>query len=569
MILNTISSEKREMNALPKRSNPDAVSVKAEGAVYTPAELARFIARRLLKAATLPEAGKIQVLDPAMGDGALLDALLGELDPKTRARCVVHGYDLDPQALSIGSQRLSENHPQAEHTFYTSDFLEVANGHRYDLVIANPPYVRTQVLGATQAQVLAEKYGLTGRVDLYYPFLLAIASVLAPTGSAGVITSNRFLTTKSGQEVRKSLLEKFRIRQVFDLGDTKLFDAAVLPAITIAQGTSSPASKPFFSSIYATTEQARQVATSPLEALEATDGEVVAVNGLHYRVRHGLLDNGGEDEGIWRIGTQAGDEWLSTVQSRTWNTFSSIGKIRVGVKSTADKVFIRADWNVTQGEPELLMPLLTRHCAQRYRALQPKNPKHRKRILYPHTTKNGKRAAVDLDQHPISKAYLESHREQLEGRKYVITAGRQWYEIWVPQDPSAWKYPKLVFPDISEKPSFWMDLDGSIVNGECYFLRSENRSDPDLLWLALAVANSSFIEIFYDHCFNNKLYAGRRRWITQYVEKFPLPDPNKPISRKIIDSAKRLYELTPSTQADEISQELNNLVWEAFGLLPE
>ncbi|MGN6328916.1 MAG: Eco57I restriction-modification methylase domain-containing protein [Rhodanobacter sp.] len=553
-----------------QRSNNDAASIKAEGAIYTPPELAKFVAKQLLQAASLPETAKIQILDPAMGGGALLDALLDELDPTTLARCEVHGYDTDPTALTIGAERLTERHPQVAMTFHQADFLELANGHRYDLVIANPPYVRTQVLGARQAQVIAEKYGLTGRVDLYYPFLLAIAAVLAPTGSAAIITSNRFLTTKSGQVVRKSLLAKFRVRHVFDLGDTKLFDAAVLPAITVAQGMGSPASAALFSSIYATSEQSGQVAKSPLTALEASDGEVVGVNGLQYHIRHGLLDHGHEDTGVWRIGTEASDGWLSTVRAHTWNTFGTIGKIRVGVKSTADKVFIRADWNLPEGEPELLMPLLTRHCAQRYRALEPKNAKHRKRILYPHTTAaNGKRAAVDLDQYPRAKAYLESHREQLEGRKYVIDGGRQWFEIWVPQDPSAWKYPKLVFPDISEKPSFWMDLDGSVVNGECYFLRADPGSNPDLLWLALAVANSSFIEAFYDHCFNNKLYAGRRRWITQYVEKFPLPDPSTPAACAIIDSAKQLYDSAPSAEADKIAADLNRQVWEAFGLLPE
>lgn len=505
-----------------------------------------------------------------MGDGALLDALLDELDKDALSRCVVHGYDTDPTALAIGAKRLRAGHPQVEQHFYEADFLEVVNGHRYDLVIANPPYVRTQVLGAKQAQLLADKYGLTGRVDLYYPFLLAIASVLTPTGTTAVITSNRFLTTKSGQAVRCALLDRFHIRQVFDLGDTKLFDAAVLPAVTVAQGVGSHPSEIQFSSIYATAQQADRSAQSILEALEAPHDTVVAFNGLHYLVRHGLLDHGESDDGIWRIRTHAGDEWLASVEAHTWNTFAHIGKIRVGVKSTADKVFVRSDWKLPGGEPELLMPLLTRHCARRYRALLPTNPKHRKKILYPHAaTPNSRRAAVDLDQFPKAKAYLESHRQSLESREYVIASGRQWFEIWVPQDAGAWRFPKLVFPDISEKPKFWMDLDGSVVNGECYFLRSENGSDPDLLWLALAVANSSFIESYYDHCFHNKLYAGRRRWITQYVEKFPLPDPTTSLGSKLIDIAKRLYELTPSEAADQLASQLDRLVWEVFGLLPE
>lgn len=565
-----MSSEAISLGARSNRSKNDAVSVKAEGAIYTPPALAHFVAKQLLLAADVPETGTLHVLDPAMGDGALLDALLEQMDKTTLARCVVYGFDTDLEALSIGKRRLIKRYPKVEFSFREADFLDETNGHRYDLVIANPPYVRTQVLGSKQAQILAEKYSLTGRVDLYYPFLLAIASVLAPTGSVGVITSNRFLTTKSGQVIRKSLLDRFRVRHVFDLGDTKLFDAAVLPAVTIAQGLSASGSVPFFSSIYTTTDEANEVAKNPIEALGAADGQVVGCRSLQYRVRHGLLDNGGDEEGVWRIGTQASDEWLATVQARAWKTFGSIGKIRVGVKSTADKVFIKADWEIPGGEPELLMPLLTRHCAQRYRAKEPKNAMHRKRILYPHeATAKGGRKAVDLDAFPRAKAYLESHRPKLESRKYLIDGGRKWFEIWVPQDPGAWKEPKLVWPDISENPQFWMDLDGGVVNGECYFLRADKGLDPDLLWLALAVANSSFIEAFYDHCFNNKLYAGRRRWITQYVENFPLPDPTTPLALSLIVQAKSLYDMEPGTKSEQAAGTLNQCVWEAFGLLPE
>ncbi|MCA8292141.1 Eco57I restriction-modification methylase domain-containing protein [Burkholderia vietnamiensis] len=107
----------------------------------------------------------------------------------------------------------------------------------FHLVIANPPYVRTQILGAEQAQALAQSFGLTGRVDLYYPFLLGISRVLAEGGVTGVITSNRFMTTKSGQAVRRALLSQFQIVHAWDLGDTKLFDAAVLPSVLVAKGT--------------------------------------------------------------------------------------------------------------------------------------------------------------------------------------------------------------------------------------------------------------------------------------------------------------------------------------------
>ncbi len=72
-----------------------------------------------------------------------------------------------------------------------------------------------------------------------------------------------------------------------------------------------------------------------------------------------------------------------------------------------------------------------------------------------------------------------------------------------------------------------MDKEGTIVNGDCYWLINDNDNMPEnILWLVLAVANSHFIEDFYDIKFQNKLYSNRRRFITQYVEQFPIPDPN-------------------------------------------
>ena len=562
---------------------------KSDGATYTPIAFARFVAEQMLQAAELPKSGKIRVLDPACGDGALLDALIENLPPVFRNRVEAVGYDTDPVAIRIASQRLRNDFPDLDVRLEQKDFLEhvlnlqgggdlfsaVEVQEPFHLVIANPPYVRTQIMGAQQAQQLAQSFGLTGRVDLYYPFLLGISQVLADDGVTGVITSTRFMTTKSGQAVRRAMLSRFRILYAWDLGDTKLFDAAVLPSVLLARGTSDsqyPHTNGIaYSSIYETNDTAIAEAEDVLSALSADNDTVIAIpDGRHFRVRHGVLDNGGDPEGIWRVATQATDQWLATVEANTWETFRRIGKIRVGVKSTADKVFIRNDWSsLPDGRPELLRPLITRKCARRFKAVVPENAKHIKEILYPHEVTENGRVAVDLDNYPKTASYLEKHRAALEARTYLIEAGRKWYELWVPQDPAAWPSPKLVFPDISDKPIFWIDTDGGVVNGECYWMQCENKDEQDLLWLALAVANSTFIEAFYDHRFNNKLYAGRRRYITQYVELFPLPNPKSDEAMTIIDLAKTIHASTPSAEADQLAADLDARIWRVFGLTAE
>lgn len=463
-------------------------------------------------------------------------------------------------------KRLSAAFPKADLRLSLCSFLDhvldnfegglFGAAEPYDLIIANPPYVRTQIIGAERAKTLASQFGLAGRVDLYHAFLLGMSRVLAPDGTAGFIVSNRFMTTKGGAATRSAMISDLRLAHIFDLGDTKLFEAAVLPAVIIAKGTNTKIEETSFTSIYESKVEPSFMAADPISALNH-EGTVGLPDGRCFIVSHGLLDNGGNSSGVWRLASESVDDWLKTVSRNTWQTFGEIGKIRVGVKTCADKVFIPKKW---EENLELLRPLTTHHGAKRFRA----DVSNRK-ILYPHETIDGKKRAIALDQYPRSLAYLEQHRSTLEARTYVMEAGRAWYEIWVPQNPADWEVPKLVFRDISEQPTFWMDLAGTVVNGDCYWLIGPE----DLLWLALAVSNSTFIERFYDVRFNNKLYAGRRRFITQYVEQFPLPNPESISSRKIITLVKTLYEKLSDGSAPEIEAELNQMVWQAFGLSVE
>lgn len=551
---------------------------KASGATYTPSELADFVASEMLREWDGSAEEPLKVLDPAVGEGELLASILRRI-PESR-RVEVYGFDNNPSALEVAAGKLEGLHPKATLHLRLGDFLSIACGDAqvgglfetksdaastFDLVIANPPYVRTQIMGANAARALAAQFGLTGRVDLYHAFILAIAKVLRPHGVAGIIVSNRFMSTKAGATVRRVFQEQLHLRHVWDLGDTKFFDAAVLPAVLVAEGLNgSPRTEPTFTSIYETKDEATAEAPSVADAVKK-HGVVKVPDGRRFRVQRGALDTSDDIEGVWRVATKENDAWLATVDRHSWGTFRQLGKVRVGVKTCADKVFIRRDWDKLPSEelPELLRPLTTHHIGRRFRAEQDDTSR---KIVYPHECVGGKRRAADLSKNPRTLRYLEAHRDKLESRSYVLDAGRNWYELWVPQDPCLWSRPKLVFRDISEEPCFWIDPDGTIVNGDCYWLVCDDEAHEDLLWLALSVGNSTFIEAFYDHRFNNKLYAGRRRFITQYVEKFPLPDPKSSNAKAIIETAKRVYAATGTAEGDTLSATLDGLVWEAFGL---
>ncbi|HUG92166.1 MAG TPA: N-6 DNA methylase [Planctomycetaceae bacterium] len=560
-------------------------SIKANGAHYTPPELASFLAAAAVEqlGGTVP----MRVLDPACGDGELLLALAEGLPAGARAGLQLVGYETDRSALVRAGRRL-KSAGVADVELYNDDFLmldrfaargaqrnlfgEAADpsGDRCDVVIANPPYVRTQILGKERSQSLARRFELTGRVDLYHAFVAAICDVLRPGGVLALLTSNRFMTINSGASLRKVLRTAFDLQSIYDLGDTKLFNAAVLPVIVVGRkrGAGSAPDGCQFHRVYEHRTGAGDVSairrTRVLEALQ--DGSVrgvVQTSEGTYLIERGRLSPGSAAD-VWSISTPEYDRWLHAVRSRQTACFEDVAHVRVGIKTTADDVFIRDSFAGVPIERGLVRPLITHRDAGRWFAVHPGGSKQ---VLYPHETVQGVRRRVGLDRHPKLQAYLESHGERLRRRRYVVDSGREWYEIWVPHNPDDWGRPKLVLPDIAETPRCFFDETGAVVNGDCYWMTLRARVDPSLLRLMLAIANSTFITRYYDIAFHNKLYAGRRRFMTQYVRRFPLPDPQSPPAREIVRLVDRVLKQQNVAPDDE--EQLDTLVWRAFGLVKQ
>lgn len=546
---------------------------KQNGIHYTPPELAAFLGEAVAR--HLPDRdGPIRVLDPACGAGGLLQAFASAVPKDRRHWLCLSGFETDIAALREADQNLSRLGIELV-SLQAADFLQ-ADGEcreesRFDVVIANPPYVRTQVLGAAESQRLAKGFGLSGRVDLYHAFVRAMTNALRPGGVLGLLTSNRFLSVKSGANIRRLLRTEFEIREIYDLGDTKFFEAAVLPVVVVAVkrgGTEPTAGSPpaTFDRIYAIADRfnVRSTTIAPLDALvDRTLSDIATPKGECFRIERGQLADAPDPEAVWRLSRPEYESWLDSVRANQVCTFDDVAEIRVGIKTTADKVFVRSDWEAlpTTGRPEesLLHPLITHREVERW-VVRP----GKRRMLYPYLATGGRRRPVSLAAFPQTAAYLQSHAETLKRRTYVIDGGREWYEIWVPHSPAAWSRPKIVFPDIAAEPRFCLDESGSLVQGDCYWITLKEGVDPRWLMMMLAVANSSFITRYYDLAFHNKLYAGRRRFMTQYVKQFPLPSLESTIGRRIIAATSRILRRTsPGTRTERL---LDRLVAQAFGV---
>lgn len=549
----------------------EITKIKKDGATFTPSNLAAFLAEKIYS--YLPKENKVwKVNDPACGNGSLLIAM-GTLLKEKGLDFDLYGSDKNAVYVKETSKilyRLFSNHSI---TIEEKDFVEekynnlFSNSINTDIFIANPPYVRTQILGEEKSQSISKKFNLNGRVDLYYPFLMNMTAILNEGGIIGVITSNRFLTTKSGSDIRQLLLENYDILEIIDLGDTKLFDAAVLPSIFIGRkNTFNPQTKcTRFTKIYEATNNLNNKVLkcdSIYEVLRKKESNQYMVSNKTYDLTIGIFQEPQEKDGIWQMNTMEEYEWVQNIRKKSIGTIGDFFRVKVGVKSCADTVFFNNKWEKDERPEDIVM----RKIISQENITQWHISSELQEVIYPHIAKDGEKVVLDITQYPRTLAYFLKHSEELKKRKYLTKANRQWYEYWVPQNPLLWNKTKLVFADISSTPRFAIDTNGSIVNGNCYWIVAEKEDDKDILYLIAAIANSKLMEKYHDLCFNNKLYSGKRRYLSQYVEKYPIPNINNPNSQKIISLVKEITETESLSPNDikEYSSKIDELVFEVF-----
>ena len=91
--------------------------------------------------------GEIRLLDMCTGSGCILLSLLHELKPRTVTGV---GVDLSKEALCVAEKNAEKLKIDAE--FLESDLFENVKG-TYDVVVSNPPYIRTSVIETLQEEV--------------------------------------------------------------------------------------------------------------------------------------------------------------------------------------------------------------------------------------------------------------------------------------------------------------------------------------------------------------------------------------------------------------------------------
>jgi hypothetical protein len=183
------------------------------------------------RAAALQLLQSIKVLDPAVGQGAFL---LGMSDQLLRLRCLLgesrnreditqdilttnlYGVDRDAQAVDFCHQH------SLVQVICGDSLVEIpVQWGKFDLVLANPPYVRQEFLTKSYKQYLIQYFQQQGiylkeRSDLYVYFFARLKELLTDGGTAVVISASSWLDVDYGVPLQRHILESYRLHLVME-----------------------------------------------------------------------------------------------------------------------------------------------------------------------------------------------------------------------------------------------------------------------------------------------------------------------------------------------------------------
>jgi len=183
---------------------------KLRGGFYTPPPLVDICIARAAESTDLE--GKLDVLEPSVGDGAFLSGL-GRSGWRDRVRSVTAVELIDTEAHRAERHLHAAGLTGAVHRGSALKWALAEREPAFDLAIGNPPFVRFQFVShedKTHARAIAARHDLrlAGVANLWIPLLAAALRQLRPCAGFSFVVPTEILHGVSAGGFRRWLLER-------------------------------------------------------------------------------------------------------------------------------------------------------------------------------------------------------------------------------------------------------------------------------------------------------------------------------------------------------------------------
>lgn len=233
-----------EESRLVEQIRLDSLKTAAErnrwGQFATPTPLAVSLARY---AHTLMGDQRVRFLDPSIGTGSFFSAMAEAFPPRNIE--AAYGVELDPLFVNVAMDLWAERGLHVAQGDFTRQPLP---DRCFNLVIANPPYVRHHHLSGEDKERLKTRLlqslrlGMSGLAGLYCYFMLLCHDWMEEQGLAIWLIPSEFMDVNYGSTVRRYLTENVTLLHLhrFCPTDAQFTDALVSSAVVVFRKSLPP-----------------------------------------------------------------------------------------------------------------------------------------------------------------------------------------------------------------------------------------------------------------------------------------------------------------------------------------
>ena len=419
----------------------------------------------------------------------------------------------------------------------------------FDVVIANPPYVRHEQIGELKPD-LAKRFPSVyqGTADILVYFFARAIELMRPGGWIVFITSNGFTKRGYGKKLRAHLSETLSIDTVIDFGEIKIFDATVEVFILVGRNHSPD-----------TTTVISGHNLYPLLARRLGRGANVELSRAEMsRLPQDLADEisifpqARLDSSEWRIE----DESINRLFERLMNQGTPLGefvdgRIYYGIKTGLNKAFVIDRYKrdeLIDADPrsaEIIKPWLSGREIKRWKAQWAGSYA----IHVPWT--------LDITTYPAIRQHLSAFKHGLAKRPEVRRGVHPWFSMsrWAAEYYEEFEHPKIIWPEIARLVRFAYDTSGSYMNKTSYSMPSGS------MWL-LAILNSTLIEFILCQI-TSSLRGGFLLMAHDHTTRLPIVTPDSVLQHRLDSIASAGIAGEPVD-----TDELNDIVRHLYDLSP-
>jgi type I restriction-modification system DNA methylase subunit len=498
----------------------------------------------------------IRILDPACGSGAFLIEAFNQLhreydntngrlrdlgkaslfDPdESILKQNLYGVDLNEEAIEIcrlslwiktakhGHKLTSLDHTVRVGNSIVNDpavdprafdwegvFPEVTAAGGFDVVVANPPYVRQEWIAPIKPHLQTRYRAFDSVADLYVYFYELALNRLKPGGRMGFVVTNKWIKAGYAEALRRMFAEAAWVESIIDFGHAKQIfpDADVFPCILIARKPDADASP----------TEAR-VCTIPREQLRVDD-LTEQINEEGFRVPRQRLT-----AAPWSLEPPAADALMAKIRrvGIPLKKFAGVKPLS-GIKTGCNEAFLidtPTRYALVKADPtsdKLIKPYVRGQDIKRWHTnasgLWMIAMKSSGDHPWPWANAGAEAEKVFASTYPALHEHFQQYRDALHKRQ---DKGQFWWELRSCAYWDQFDQPKIPYQDITWQLQFCLDTAGMLCNNTVYFLPSNDR------WV-LSVLNAPISWWFsWRSAQHGKDEA--LRFFTDFMESFPIPEP--------------------------------------------